>query len=142
MNQGVALVSFTGHSGPTSWTFSNLFNTSDAAALTNTGKPFVVVQWGCWNTYYVDPVNNYLVQKFLFSGDRGAAAVLGASTLTDSGSEEMLGALLTPRLVIPGLPVGQALQESKSELARTHPELLDVLLGWSLMGDPALVIQP
>ena len=50
------------------------------------------VQWGCWNTYYVDPVNAYLVQSFLFSGDRGAAAVLGASTLTDSSSEQLFSA--------------------------------------------------
>jgi hypothetical protein len=142
MNSGTALVTYTGHSGPASWSDSNLFNTSNASALTNAGKPFVVVQWGCWNTYYVDPVNNFLVQKFLFSGNNGAAAVLGASTLTDSGSEALLGGLLTPRMVTPGMSIGQALQDAKSELAQTHPELLDVLLGWSLMGDPALVIQP
>jgi hypothetical protein len=142
MNRGTALVTFTGHSGPVSWTFSNLFNTTHAAALTNAGRPFVVVQWGCWNTYYVDPANNYLVQSFLFSGDRGAAAVLGASTLTDSQSEELLGELLTPRLVTPGMTVGRALYDAKVELARTHPELLDVLLGWTLMGDPALMVEP
>jgi hypothetical protein len=142
MNRGTTLVTFTGHSGPVEWTFSNLFNTRDAAALTNAGRPFVAVQWGCWNTYYVDPVNNYLVQSFLFSGNRGAAAVLGAATLTDSDSERLLGELLTPRLVTPGMTLGQALQAAKSELALTHPELLDVLLGWSLMGDPALVIEP
>ena len=79
----------------------------------------MVVQWGCWNTYYVDPVNNYLVQSFLFSGDQGAAAVLGASTLTDSYSEELLGGLLTPRLVTPGMPMGQALLDAKAELAGT-----------------------
>lgn len=142
MNRGTALVTFTGHSGPATWTFSNLFTTKEAAALTNAERPFVVVQWGCWNTYYVDPVNNYLVQSFLFSGDRGAAAVLGAATLTDSNSERLLGELLSPRLVAPGMTMGQALQTAKSELALTHPELLDVLLGWSLMGDPALIIEP
>lgn len=142
MNRGAALVTFTGHSGATEWTFSNLFNAGNVAALTNHQRPFVVVQWGCWNTYYVNPVKNYLVQSFLFSGDQGAAAVLGSSTLTDSESERLLGELLTPRLVMPGLPLGQALQDAKSELALTHPELLDVLLGWSLMGDPTLVIEP
>jgi hypothetical protein len=142
MNRGTALVTFTGHSGPATWTFNNLFTTKNAAALTNAGRPFVVVQWGCWNTYYVDPVNNYLVQRLLFSGDKGAAAVLGASTLTDSESEKLLGILLTPRMTMPGKPMGLALLEAKSELALSHPELLDVLLGWSLMGDPALVIQP
>lgn len=142
MNNGTALVNFTGHSGPTSWTFSNLFNTANAAALTNAGRPFVVVQWGCWNTYYVDPINNHLVQSFLFSGDKGAAAVLGASTLTDSQSEKLLGEYLAPRLTTPGKPIGLALQEAKDELAQSSPELMDVLLGWTLMGDPALVIEP
>ncbi|MCE9644909.1 MAG: DUF11 domain-containing protein [Chloroflexi bacterium] len=142
MNGGTALVTFTGHSGPTTWTFSNLFTTKNAAALTNAGRPFVAIQWGCWNTYYVDPVNNYLVQSLLFSGDKGAAAVMGASTLTDSDSEKLLGVLLTPKMTTPGKPIGLALQQAKYELALSHPELLDVLLGWSLMGDPALVIQP
>ena len=142
MNRGTALITFTGHSEPREWTFSGLFKLKDAQALTNAGRPFVVVQWGCWNTYYVDPLNNYLVQGFLVSGDRGAAAVLGATTLADSNSEQLLGHLLTPRLTQPGLRLGDALQMSKAELAQTHPDLLDVLLGWSLMGDPALVIQP
>ncbi len=142
MNRGTALVTFTGHSGPREWTFSGLFNNSHAAALTNEGRPFVAVQWGCWNTYYVDPVNTYLVHSFLFSGDRGAAAVLGAATLTDAGSEELLGRLLTPRLATQGMTLGRALQEAKTELARTHPHLADVLIGWTLMGDPELVVEP
>jgi hypothetical protein len=144
MNAGTAVVTFTGHSGPAQWTDATpgLFNVADAQSLTNAGRPFVVVQWGCWNTYYVDPVNTYLVQGFLFSGDKGAAAVLGALTLTDSGSEELLGDLLTPRLATPGESIGRALLEAKQALAQQHPGLADVQLGWTLMGDPELVIQP
>ena len=142
MNRGTALVTFTGHSEPREWTFSGLFKLKDAQALTNAGRPFVVVQWGCWNTYYVDPLNNYLVQGFLVSGDRGAAAALGATTLADSRSENLLGRLLMPRMTAPGIRLGDALQASKAELAQAHPEMLDVILGWSLMGDPALVVQP
>lgn len=142
MNRGTALVTFTGHSGPTAWTFNSLFTTSHAASLTNAGRPFVAVQWGCWNTYYVNPVAVYLQDSLLFSGDKGAAAVLGAVTLTESRSEQLLGDLLTPRMVQPGVRMGDALQSSKADLVRTNPELLDVLLGWTLMGDPTLVIQP
>jgi hypothetical protein len=142
MNSGTALVTYIGHSGPVTWSATNLFNSTDAAGLTNSGKPFVAVQWGCWNTYYISPTSNYLVQSLLFSGDKGAVAVLGASTLVDSGSEEKLGVLLTPRMAIPGMTIGQALQQAKSILAQTHPEMQDVLLGWTLMGDPALVIAP
>ena len=39
------------------------------------------------------------------------------------------------------MPMGAALQEAKQELASTHPELLDVLLVWTLMVDPALVVE-
>ena len=87
-------------------------------------------------------MNNYLVQKFLFSGNQGAAAVFGAVTLTDSESERLLGVELMPRLTMPGMTMGQALLDAKIELAKTHPELLDVLLGWSFMGDPALIVEP
>jgi hypothetical protein len=142
MNQGTSMVTYTGHSGSTAWSSSNLFTTAKAAALTNAGKPFMLVQWGCWNTYYVEPVNNGLVSSFLFSGDKGAAAILGAVTLTEIESEQLLGEVLTPRLVKPGMTVGQAVQDAKAELAQTHPDLIDVMLGWTLMGDPALVIEP
>jgi hypothetical protein len=142
MNRGTSLVVFMGHSSPTLWTYSGLFSTTNARALTNAGKPFVAVQWGCWNAYYVDPVNNYLPQALLLSGDRGAAALFGGVTLTYSESEDALGQLLTPLMVTPGATLGQSLQDAKVELAKSHPEMLDVLLGWTLMGDPALIIEP
>ena len=55
IDQGAALTDFIGHSGLTVWTFSGLFNSRDVAALTNAGRPTVVTQWGCWNTYHVEP---------------------------------------------------------------------------------------
>ena len=137
LNQGTALTSYMGHSGPTTWTFSGLFNANDAAALTNEGRPTVVTQWGCWNTYHVAPRFNTLGHRFMVEGDRGAAAVLGATTLTQLSSEEKLGALVTPRLVEPGMSIGTAVLDAKRELATTDPDRLDVLLGWSVLGDPA-----
>jgi hypothetical protein len=142
MNRGTALVNFTGHSGAADWTISGLFNQADIAKLTNAGRPFVVVQWGCWNTYYVYPNYNFLVQSFLFTGDNGAAAVLGATSLSTVTSEQLLGEILAQKLAVPGMTLGQAVQDAKIKLSGTNPEMLDVLLGWSLMGDPALVLMP
>jgi hypothetical protein len=141
MNKGTSLVNFSGHSAPTTWTASGLFNPTYAKNLTNAGKPFVTVQWGCWNTYYVDPVNNYLVQTLLFSGDKGAAAVLGATTISNFESERMLSLLFMPRLTAPGMTMGMALRDAKIEMAQTAKPL-DVLLGWTLIGDPALIVAP
>jgi hypothetical protein len=83
-----------------------------------------------------------MAHKFLASGDQGAAAVLGATTLTLSSSERMLGQLTIPRIVQPGVAIGDAIQAAKEEMAASRPDLVDVLHGWVLLGDPALVVQP
>jgi uncharacterized repeat protein (TIGR01451 family) len=142
INRGVALTSYFGHSGPTVWSFDNLFHASDAALLENHRAPTVVTQWGCWNNYYVEPTNNTIGHALLLSGDQGAAAVLGASTLTLSDSDQALGELFLPRLVEPGMTIGEALQEAKRDLVSSEPWRLDVILGWTLLGDPALVVDP
>ncbi|MCB1035283.1 MAG: hypothetical protein KDD47_15755, partial [Acidobacteria bacterium] len=41
INDGVALTSFVGHSGPSSWTFGGLLSTADARGLANAGQPTV-----------------------------------------------------------------------------------------------------
>lgn len=142
INAGAAVTSYMGHSGPTSWTFAGLFNAADAGNLTNSGRPTVVTQWGCWNTYYVDPYNNTLAHQFLLNGDRGAAAVLGATTITSTRSDQALGLRVLPHMTTSGVTLGQALQTAKTELANTQADYRDVILGWTLLGDPALVVEP
>ena len=142
INGGVALASYIGHSGPAAWTFQGLFRNSDAAALENSGAPTVVSQYGCWNAYYVSPTHDSLAHRLLLSGDRGAAAVLGATTLTEVSSDREFGYLLTPKLSEPGKSIGAAVLEAKWALAANHPEMVDVLLGFTILGDPALGIEP
>ena len=69
----------------------------------------------------------------------GAAAVLGAATLTNSSSDQLLGPEVLSRAVQPGLALGDAVQQAKAAVAQ--PGLEDVILGWTLLGDPALVIE-
>ncbi len=102
----------------------------------------VVTQWGCWNTYHVSPVNEPLSNRLLLAEDRGAAAVLGAATLTEALSELLLGRLVFRNLAVPGTTLGEAIPTAKRELAETHPDFTDVILGWTLLGDPTLVVRP
>jgi len=142
INRGVAITSFVGHSGPTLWTFSGLFSNTDAAALDNAGRPTVVLQWGCWNTYHVEPRFNTLGHAFMASGDRGAAAVLGSSTLLDTRSAELYAPYLMSRITVPGTTIGDAVVAAKQQLAQKEPGLLDIQLGWTVLGDPALTVEP
>ena len=142
MNEGRALVSYFGHSDSTRWSFENLFTAADAQALQNAQRPTVVTQWGCWNTYYVSPQQESLSHALLLSGEHGAAAVLGATTLTEAFSDEELGKRFMPRLVQPGARIGSALLAAKADLAASYPHMRDVLLGWTLLGDPAARVVP
>ncbi len=141
LDEGVALTSYFGHSGPNVWSFENLFNTADAAALENFGRPTVVAQWGCWNTYHVSPAFDTLSHVLMLGDDRGAAAVLGAATLTEASSEKKLGREVFGRIAVRGMPLGRAIVEAKQALGAREPDLLDVLWGWTLLGDPTLVVQ-
>ncbi len=141
INNGVALTSFFGHSDLSIWTFDGLLNGADVDALTNVGLPTVVTQWGCWNTYYVSPYEDTLGHRFMLNSDRGAASVLGASTLTEAAAERVLAMEVFERLLTQGTTMGEAILQAKQAYAQTYPDQLDVILGWTQLGDPALVVQ-
>lgn len=142
LNSGVAFAQYFGHSSYNVWSFSILFASPHAMQLQNAGRPAVVAQWGCWNTYYVHPTINTLGHALMVAGDKGAAAVLGATALTDSESDIELGQRYLPRIVQPGATIGDALLAAKRDLAQQHPDMRDVIVGWTILGDPALVIEP
>jgi len=74
INAGVSVVSYIGHSSQQSWAYTTppMLRASEVAQLTNIGKPTLVTQWGCWNTYFVDPNGNTMADSFLLSEGIGA----------------------------------------------------------------------
>ncbi|MBL4660890.1 MAG: hypothetical protein JKY19_11085, partial [Alcanivoracaceae bacterium] len=140
INSGISMVNYFGHSGPSTWSFNHLFGIADVEGLTNDNLPTVVVQWGCWNAYHVTANANTMAHKFLVNSN-GAAAILGASTLTKVNSERALGKIFVPLVTQPGMSIGQALVNAKQQLAQQHPDYLDVLLGYLLLGDPAIEVS-
>ena len=142
INQGLAFLHFFGHSGPTVWTFENLFSTQHVSQLRNHETPTMVVQWGCWNTYFVAPTYNTMAHKWLLSGSQGAAAVFGSSSLSEVSSEKQFAPVFLDQLFFPGRPIGEAMTRAKQEVAKAYPNLTDVNLGFHLLGDPAMVLNP
>lgn len=138
INQGVALTSFIGHSGPRDWSFSRMFSASDALSLVNSNSPTLVTQWGCWNTYFVSPEEDTLAHAFMLNQNGGAASVLGASTLTKAAHEKGLAQLVLSYLTQDQMTLGNAVTKAKRAYAQTNPDALDVILGWNILGDPAL----
>lgn len=140
INQGVSLTAFFGHSSTNQWSFDGLLTGPDAARLGNVGRPTVVTQWGCWNAYYVSPNEDSMGHRFMMEGEQGAVAVMGATTLTNANSERKLAKLVFARLAN-GERLGNAVTNAKQEYAIDNPNDLDVLLGWTLLGLPDLLVN-
>ena len=142
LDNGAAVAAFVGHSGPRDWSFSGLLSAQDASSMSNNGAPTVVTQWGCWNTYYSTP-NGSMANEFLRNPNGGAVAVLGAVALTQAVHEKTLALEVYDRLFMPGKSIGEAVLEAKQAYAAKYTVNYhkDVILGWSLLADPSLVIQ-
>jgi subtilisin-like proprotein convertase family protein len=137
MNAGTPLVSFVGHSAMGQWDFTPILRWQDVAAFTNTGKPNLVAQWGCWNSYYVEPGSESLSARMLATPDAGVAAAIGATTLTSDSSHQMLGNLFYRQVNLGAATVGEAFHNAKVELS--HQAIAqDAILGMALLGDPAM----
>jgi hypothetical protein len=55
---------------------------------------------------------------------------------------EAFAEAFAPLIAQQGKNLGSAVVEAKRALASSHPEARDIQVGWTILGDPALTIQP
>jgi hypothetical protein len=139
LDGGTPLVSFVGHSSMGQWDFTPILRWQDVAGLTNRRRPSLVVQWGCWNSYYVEPNVESLAARLLRASGVGAAATIGATTLTSDASHQALGSLFFAQVNGAGTArtVGDAFLAAKRQLLKSGVAQ-DAILGMALLGDPAM----
>ncbi len=137
MNQGAAIVNFTGHGAVEQWSFSDLFDNDDAAALQNGGRLPVFFIMNCLNGFFQDVYTQSLAESLLLNPNGGAVAVWASSGFTDAppqaGQDLSLAKLLSSN---PRVPLGQIVLQAKSQTSDR-----DVRRTWILFGDPAMRIQ-
>jgi uncharacterized repeat protein (TIGR01451 family) len=142
LNLGGAVVSYIGHSSYRIWGLNPshgiLFWADDARASTNDG-PHLVTQWGCWNTYFVDPRQDTMANGFLLQA-HGAAAVLGATALTDLNMLRDFGEAFFAQ-VGRRATLGDTLLRAQQAYAGAHPGAAADLRGFVLLGDPAAELR-
>jgi hypothetical protein len=139
LNAGTPLVSYVGHSSIGQLDITPILTWQDVATLTNVGRPSLLVQWGCWNAYYVEPNVESLSARLMRAAGTGAAATIGATTLTTESSHMALGTLFYLKLNGTPASVGEAFHAAKAELL-TSGAPKDALLGMALLGDPAMSV--
>ncbi len=138
---GPAIVSFTGHSSFGIWDFSPLLHWSDVGSFSNSRRPSLVVQWGCWNAYFPAPDIEDMSTHLLLEPTVGAVAVIGATTLTRESSHRALGERFFLEVGAGAGTIGEAFLRAKRSLAKVGAPL-DAVYGMVLLGDPALPLPP
>lgn len=135
---GHALTLFSGHGSPSSWTFQGLMDWQVAQTLTNARTPTLVGTMSCYTSYFVSPSTDTIGHHLLLSGDRGAALIQGAATLTGFSQNQALLGRATDAM-IGGQTAGEAVLTARQTLGSSY---IDVITNWSVLGDPSLLIDP
>ena len=65
---------------------------------------------------------------------------MGASSLTSADAEKAMSLLLYDRLD-QGMRISDAVLSAKQAFAEDHPQALDVLLGWAVLGAADLSVN-
>lgn len=140
VDAGQSLLAYMGHSGPDRWTFSGLLSAQQVAGglFSNSTRPTVVWNLGCYGSFFTQPAVNTIAHGFML-GTGGAAAVIGASGLTEISSD--IAWINTMMLYLPGDRIGDALMRSQRLLGTIGPQYQDIAVGGNLLGDPALRLR-
>jgi hypothetical protein len=141
INGGTSLVSYYGHASTNIWSTSGVLTSDDASKLYSS-NPTVITQWGCWNTYYVEPKADTMAQRLLLDGIGGAVSVAGAASQTSGNAEHAFANYFNvATMQNEGLPLGEAILAAKRALADSRPGNKDIVLAWALLGFPELSIS-
>jgi len=132
-NNGTLLVNYIGHGSVELWS-GDVFDSGDAAGLTNGSKLPVVLAMTCLNGYFHDVFSESLAAALLKAPNGGAVAVWASSALTDPLPQFDMNRTLITLLFAANPPaIGDAIRAAKQ--ATTD---LDVRRSWILFGDPSM----
>ena len=136
ISSGQLLVNFIGHGSVEIWSES-VFQSADAASLTNGSKLPVAILMTCLNGYFHDPYSDSVAEALLKAPNGGAVAVWASSTLTEPDQQAVMNRELYRQLFSnPSLTLGEAIVRAKLVVIDS-----DVKKSWMLFGDPSMKLR-
>jgi uncharacterized repeat protein (TIGR01451 family) len=134
LNNGALLVDYNGHGAEQQWSFSDLFDDTDAAALTNGGRLPVYLLMDCLNGLFQDVYAQSLAESLILAPNGGAVAVWASSGFTDQPPQASMNLAFLHQLAAhPGDLLGRLVLNAKAGTTDS-----DVRRTWILFGDPAM----
>ena len=137
LNNGPALVNYSGHGSVEQWSFSDLLDNSSATSLSNGDRLSVYLLMDCLNGFFQDVYSTSLAESLLLAPNGGAVAVWASSGFTNQPPQASMNqAVLQLLKTNPSLALGTAIVQAKSGIADN-----DVRRTWVFFGDPAMTLQ-
>jgi hypothetical protein len=137
LNNGALIVDYNGHGAEQQWSFSDLLDVNDAAALSNGGRLPVYLLMDCLNGFFQDVYGQSLAESLLLAPNGGAVAVWASSGFTDEPPQASMNkSLLQAIAANPEVPLGKLMLIAKKGVTSN-----DVRRTWILFGDPAMKLQ-
>jgi hypothetical protein len=133
------VVQYFGHGGADTWADERLLTNEDAPSLDGIGPAPLVFTWTCqaqWYQYHLGPSVN---EALLLVPNGGALATVGPTGISDPGLQSLLAEGVLRRLA-EGVTLGEAIRATKAEVISGTPDARAVVEGFTLLGDPALVL--
>jgi len=137
LNNGALLVDYSGHGAEQQWSFADLFDTTDAATLSNGGRLPVYLLMDCLNGFFHDVYVESLAESLLLAPNGGAVAVWASSGFTQQSPQSTMNqAFLHLFAGNPNQSLGRLVLQAKAGTTDS-----DVRRTWILFGDPAMKLQ-
>ncbi|HET9157164.1 MAG TPA: C25 family cysteine peptidase, partial [Myxococcaceae bacterium] len=131
LRAGPVAVDYQGHGAEDVWG-GRILSTSDVDALTNSGRPSLVVASTCLNAYFLDIGREALGTALLRTQGGGAWGVWASSALTLPTEHALLSRTLLVAALHDGKTLGEATLEAKQAVTDA-----DVRASFQLLGDPS-----
>jgi hypothetical protein len=139
---GVLGTHYFGHGGLTEWADEQVLTTDDVAALGSSWRPTALFTWACLSQYYLGVDGPSLNESLLLQPGGGAVASFGPAGITPPARQAPLIERVYAELRTPGIALGEAIRRAKAAAVADEPSAREVIEGFHLFGDPALVLYP
>lgn len=142
LGEGAAIAQYAGHGGRIVWTHEIIFDNASVDKVQETEQiPFMLVL-SCYNGYFDAPGEPSMAEKMLRKERGGIIGMLSATRLTYGSGNEDLNRIIFDMLFQRDIrQLGPLSFDSKLEYLLTEgTSQLDIMLEYTLFGDPALRI--
>ncbi len=141
LRDGVGLVNYVGHGSMNVWAQEKIFQTADVAGLSQTEALPLMVTMTCLVGYFHHPQATSMGEELLFKPDGGVVAALVPTSETLAADQRFLAEGVYRHLYGDAPTVGEAIMLAKQDLPSDRDIMQDLIETFTLLGDPALVLQ-